>query len=98
MGVLFYNSLHPEAKIDDSYVYVKVAYVNKKFFHPLKHELITPNYVSAHEIKELEQYEIDWLHYANVVVKKATPVFKAMGWQIKQIERDLKQKTLEDWF
>jgi len=98
LGVLYYNSLHPDNKIDDSYVYVKVRNVNNKFFHPLKHELITPNYVSAHEIKELEQYDIDWLHYANVVVKKATPVFKAMGWETKQIQRDLKQKTLEDWF
>ena len=61
-------------------------------------ELIQTTYVSAHEIKELEEYDVDWMHYANVVVKKATPIFKAMGWSIEQIRRDLKQKTLEDWF
>ena len=99
MGVLFYNSMNCDNEIDDSFVYVKVRpYAKNSFFHPLKQGLIQTTYVSAHEIKELEHYDIDWMHYANVVVKKATPIFKAMGWSIEQIRRDLKQKTLEDWF
>jgi len=99
LGVLFYNSLHCDKKIDDSFVYVKVLSTPKNaFFHPLKKELIQTTYVSAHEIKELQQFDVDWMHYANVVVKKATPIFKAMGWSIEQIRRDLKQKSLEDWF
>ena len=99
LGVLFYNSLHCDNKIDDSYVYVKVLPVGKHmFFHPIKKQLVQTNYVSAHEVKELQQFDIDWMHYANVVVKKATPIFNAMGWNIEQIKRDLRQKTLEDWF
>ena len=99
LGALFYNTKHCDNKIDDSYVYVKVRPSRENsFFHPIKKELVQTTYVSAHEIKELEQYNIDWMHYANVVVKKATPIFNAMGWDIKQIQRDLKQKSLEDWF
>ena len=99
MGALYYNSINCDNKLNDSYVYVKVLPSStQRFFHPLKKELINPTYVSAHEIKELEEYKIDWMHYANVVVKKATPIFKAMNWDIKQIQKDLRQKTLEDWF
>jgi DNA polymerase elongation subunit (family B) len=99
LGVLYYNSMNCDNKIDDSFVYVKVVpNALYRFFHPLKKELIQTTYVSAHEIKELEEYDVDWMHYANVVVKKATPIFKAMDWSIEQIRRDLKQKTLEDWF
>jgi len=99
LGVLFYNSMDCDNKIDDSYVYVKVLpSPTLTFFHPIKKELIKTNYISAHEIKELEECNIDWMHYAGVVVKKATPIFKAMGWNIQQIQRDLKQKSLEEWF
>ena len=43
-------------------------------------------------------YQADWAHYADSVIKKAEPVFRAMGWDTMQIKRDLSQSTLGEWF
>lgn len=98
-GVLYHNTANPHNPITDSFVYVKIIPELKYgFFHPFKKEEIMTTYVSAHEMSDLEELNVDWMHYANSVVKKAKPVFQAMGWDINQIKKDKRQKTLDDWW
>ena len=38
----------------------------------------------------------DYEHYAEQVLKKAKPVYEAMGWDLLQIKS--KKEALEEWF
>ena len=101
-GIIFYNSNH-EVPIEDSYIFVKVSYINKKYMHPLYQKLTEPSYLSANTLAELDSLinkhgTIDYKHYANMVVKKAEPIFNAMGWDSKEIIKDNRQKEIEEWF
>lgn len=101
-GIIFYNSNH-EVPIEDSYIFVKVSYINKKYMHPLYQKLTEPSYLSANTLAELDLLiskhgTIDYKHYANMVVKKAEPIFNAMGWDSKEIIKDNRQKEIEEWF
>ena len=40
----------------------------------------------------------DLEHYAEQVLKKAEPIFKAMNWDLSSIRTGRIQKTLEEWF
>ena len=84
---------------DDSHLYLKVnnAYL-KKYFHPIKGEWLKPNFVAELKEADFEKYIPHWDFYAETVVKKAEPIFNAMNWDIKQVIKDSKQKTLEEWF
>ena len=66
--------------------------------HPITREFTTPNYVSRLTADEFSDFEPDWSHYAESVVKKAEPIFRAMGWDTMQIKRDTQQSSLEEWF
>jgi len=101
-GIIFYNSTH-DNPITDSYICVKVSYVNDKYMHPIYQVLTEPSYFSANTIAELNNLiikhgSVDYKHYANTVVKKAEPIFNAMGWDSKDISKDKRQKEIEDWF
>jgi len=97
-GVLYYNS-NNEIPIDDSHLYLKVnnTYL-QKYFHPIKGEWLKPNFVAELKESDFDKYIPHWNFYAETVVKKAEPIFNAMNWDIKQIMKDSKQKTLEEWF
>ena len=99
-GILFHNFHNPDDPILDSFVYLKVTNINEQYMHPLRQYHVNPSYVSATSIKELEKYQrnIDWKYYANAAMKKAEPIYSAMGWDIVSASRDKRQKTLEDWF
>ncbi len=97
-GVLYYNS-NNEIPIDDSHLYLKINNTHlKKYFHPIKGEWVKPNFVAELKEADFEKYVPHWDFYADTVVKKAEPIFNAMDWDIKQVMKDSKQKTLEEWF
>ena len=96
-GVLFSHAQGYE-KIEDTYLYLRVKDCRDTYLHPLNRQFTTPNYVSRLTAEEFDDFTPDWSHYAESVVKKAEPIFRAMGWEIKQIRKDTRQKTLEEWF
>ena len=96
-GIIFYNSKNVH-KIDDSYLYCRITGCNETYFHPIKQEAVVPNYVSGLTEEDFSDYTPDWRHYAESVVKKAEPIFMAMDWDIKQITRDVNERSLLEWF
>tara|TARA_R100000353_G_scaffold81253_1_gene61143 strand:- start:1813 stop:2130 length:318 start_codon:yes stop_codon:yes gene_type:complete len=84
---------------DDSYLYIKVNPDPKnRFTHPLMREKRTVEFVSAPTKEVLENYEPNWFFYAQSLVKKAEPIYRAMGWDMSAVTRDRKQTTLDEWF
>lgn len=96
-GVLFSHSQGYE-KIEDTYLYLRIKDCRENYLHPLTRQFTTPNYVSRLTASEFGDFTPDWEHYAESVVKKAEPIFRAMGWNIQQIRKDSQQTSLEDWF
>tara|TARA_R100001463_G_scaffold48814_1_gene98227 strand:+ start:232 stop:1134 length:903 start_codon:yes stop_codon:yes gene_type:complete len=104
-GVLFYNNIPTNVPITDSYLYCKIKEnSNNKFTHPVTQQTIITTWYSANNEKEIELFLkssrsfIDWFYYANTVVKKAEPIYLAMGWKTANISKDKKQKNLDEWF
>tara|TARA_R100001463_G_scaffold46897_1_gene95638 strand:- start:954 stop:1850 length:897 start_codon:yes stop_codon:yes gene_type:complete len=104
-GILFYNNLPNNTAITDSYLYCKIKEnSNNTFIHPVTQQSIVTTWYSANNEKEIELFlkssrsSIDWFYYANTVVKKAEPVYLAMGWSTANITKDKNQKDLEEWF
>jgi|TARA_R100000455_G_C6264379_1_gene119631 DNA polymerase elongation subunit (family B) len=95
-GVLFSHSKGYE-EITDTYLYLKI---NSKdtFYNPITGQNVKATYVSLLVEDDFYDYEPDWSHYAESVIKKAEPIYRAMGWDIKKISVDNRQKTLEEWF
>ena len=56
------------------------------------------NYVSGVNESDFANYTPDWGFYAETIVKKAEPIFNAMGWDTLQITRDRNIRNLEEWF
>ena len=96
-GVLF--AWEKENKdFDDSYLSMKVTGVRDTFTHPLTQENRQVEYVAGVELKDFESYNPDYKHYAEQIVDKAKPIYKAMGWDLSAIRTGKTQKTLEEWF
>ena len=96
-GVVFYNSIH-NIPIKDSYIYCRIKDSRNVYYHPIHQHTVSPNYVAGLTENDFNDYTPDWQHYANSIVKKADPIFRAMGWNVMQIKKDLRQKDLEEWF
>jgi len=96
-GVVYYNSVN-KIPIEDSYLFLKVKENHLNYWHPIKQDYVKPNYVAGLTEADFAVYQADWAHYADSVIKKAEPVFRAMGWDTMQIKRDLSQSTLGEWF
>ncbi len=79
----------------DSYVFLKVEPVGF-YTHPITGKKIEGNYVARRTYDELREYTPNYAHYAEQVLKKAKPVYEAMGWDLLQIKN--KKQTLEEWF
>jgi DNA polymerase elongation subunit (family B) len=62
--------------------------------------IVNPTYFSFSTEKELDDYDFhpDWDFYAESVIKKAEPVYRAMGWNLMGIKKDRNQTTLDGWF
>ena len=37
-------------------------------------------------------------HYSDSIIKKAEPIYNAMGWDLKPIRNDVNQTNLEEWW
>ena len=79
----------------DSYVFLKVEPAGF-YTHPITGKKIEATYVARQTYEELREYTPDYAHYAEQVLKKAKPVYEAMGWDILQIKN--KKEALEEWF
>jgi len=82
---------------DDSYLYLKVI-SKKTFTHPLTKENKQVQYLAGSNYKDFEGSLPDWKHYAEQVIRKAEPIYRAMDWDISNIRTGTIQKTLGDWF
>ena len=96
-GVLFSYEQGYET-IDDTYLYLRIKDCTQTYRHPITRTFVKPNYVSRLTADEFDEFTPDWSHYAESVVKKAEPIFRAMGWDVMQIKKDTKQSSLEEWF
>ena len=99
-GVCYYNQhIDPDNPIEDSFLYLQCSNVVGPQF------IILPNgkerrasYIAVKEMKEFnEKYTPDWGAYANAIVKKAKPIYDAMGWNVREFMIDEKQKNLSEW-
>ena len=98
-GVIW-NHQNEDNKIDDSYVYLKVADDVRRttYVNPVTGVVKRPSYIAASTKEELYRHTPDWPHYAESIIKKAEPIYKAMGWSLAPIKNDSKQKTLDEWW
>tara|TARA_R110000744_G_scaffold255723_1_gene371197 strand:- start:6089 stop:6982 length:894 start_codon:yes stop_codon:yes gene_type:complete len=87
-----------DANFDDSYLFMKVNTVNAVYTHPLSQEQRKVEYISGTTFEDFEGYTPDWNHYSQQVVKKAEPIYKAMGWELSSIRTGKMQLSLEEWW
>jgi len=97
MGAYYYHHLTGK-ELTDSFLFLKIEPQEKMIIHPLTGNYIRPNFIAGLIEKDFEGFTPDWEHYANVVVKKAEPIFTAMGWESNDISKDLTQRTLDEWW
>ena len=97
-GVLFYNHMNP-IPITDSYIYYKIEPAPVQYLHPFTGRFTQPKYLSAETLDQLKGYGLspDWGHYAETVLKKAEPIYRAMGWDLMAIKRDSGLSDLAEW-
>lgn len=87
-----------DANFDDSYIFLKVKGANDFYTHPLTQERREVEYISGITAKDFASYRPDSDFYSSQVVKKADPIFKAMGWDISSIRTGRIQASLEEWW
>tara|TARA_R100001015_G_C4619632_1_gene176391 strand:+ start:250 stop:1143 length:894 start_codon:yes stop_codon:yes gene_type:complete len=96
-GVL-YAWQENDTNFDDSYLFIKVMGFCNSFIHPLTQEKKDVEYISGITNEDFKGYTPDWKHYAEQVVKKAEPIYKAMGWDISSIRTGYTQQSLDEWW
>ena len=82
---------------EDSFLFVKVDSLDS-FTNPLTGEMRKVEYVAETNMEALKNYEIDWHYYANKIISKAEPIYKAMGWDTSSIVSGRIQSSLEEWW
>ena len=87
-----------DANFDDSYIYLKVKGVNDFYTHPLTHERREVEYISGTTMKDFWTCSPDLAFYSQQVIKKAEPIFKAMGWDTTAIRTGKLQSSLDEWW
>tara|TARA_R100000773_G_C4207400_1_gene107893 strand:+ start:244 stop:1185 length:942 start_codon:yes stop_codon:yes gene_type:complete len=97
-GAVIHDIINPNNKITDSFLYLKIRNSNIVFTNPLSGLPREAKYIAFKTVDELPEYEPDWAHYAESVVKKSEPIFRAMEWDITEIKLDDKQRSLDEWF
>lgn len=98
-GLLWHNQNHTE-QIEDSYLYMRVQDNPNRvsYMQPITGQYKRPNYVSYSTREEIIQHTPDYKHYADSIIKKAEPIYKAMNWDLSAINIDRNQKTLLEWW
>lgn len=84
-------------EFDDSYLFLKVN-STETYIHPLTHEKRSVEYISGITLKDFDDVKPNWKHYAEQVIDKAKPIYKAMDWDISSIRTGKIQLSLEEWF
>ena len=82
---------------DDSFLFMKIKPTDT-FTHPLTDEKKSAEYYSATTLDDFKEVNPDLNYYANVVIKKAQPIYKAMGWNTDAIRTGRIQTSFEDWW
>ena len=95
---MLYAWEHTNMEFDDSYLFLKVKHLHKTYTHPLTGEKRQAEYVSGTTYADFKGYVPDWKHYAEQVVEKAKPIYKAMDWDLSSIRTGKIQKKLDDWW
>jgi len=88
---------HTDINFDDSYLHLKIK-SDLTYTHPLTKEVRTLEYMAGTTLADFTKYTPDWQHYAEQVIKKAEPIYKAMNWDIASIRTGTIQASLEEWF
>jgi len=101
-GVCYYNQhINADDPITDSFLFMECKNINgpQWFMLPDGSKDRKATYVAVKEMKEFEDLCVpNWDAYASKsVIKKAIPIFNAMGWNIKDIMIDENQRELNDW-
>jgi len=86
-----------DMEFEDSYLHLKVK-TDETFIHPLTKETRQVEYVAGVTYADFDNYTPDWEHYAEQVIKKAEPIYNAMGWLVSGIRNGTMQMSLEEWF
>ena len=101
-GVLYYNEhVNPKDRLNDSFYHMKC---NFKIPQSLTYtnwngDEKQAGYIAVRNLSELEGFEPDWNFLAeSEVIKKVQPIFDAMEWDIANLKKDNKQKTLDEGF
>jgi len=100
-GVLWWNQHNPSDKIIDSYVYMKVRDDSNRltYINPITGVWKRPSYISAPRRDILiNDFQPDMEHYAESILKKADPIYRAMEWDMSTIRRDINQRELNEWW
>jgi len=95
-GIL-YGKEKLDMDYDDSYLFMKIK-ATDTFTHPLTNELKAAEYFSATTYEDFKEAQPDLLYYGNTVIKKAEPIYKAMGWNTDSIRTGRMQTSFDDWW
>jgi len=87
-----------DSNFDDSYLFIKVIRANDFYTHPLTQERREVEYISGITYEDFKGCSPDWGFYSQQVIKKADPIFKAMGWDISSIRTGKIQVSLDEWW
>ena len=100
-GVLWWNQTYG-VPIDDSYMYIRAAddITRNKYMNPVTGQHKRPTYLAAPSLIDFDNIKFvpDYRHYAESIVKKAEPIYKAMGWDLAPISVDINQTNLTEWW
>ena len=101
-GVCYYNQhISPNDPITDSFLFIECSRIEGPQWFMLPNGLRDrkATYIAVKEMKEFDDRFIpNWNAYASKsIIKKAKPIFDAMGWNIKDIMIDENQRELSDW-
>ena len=101
-GVCYYNQhINVDDPITDSYLYIECKHIDGPQWFMFPNGLMDrkATYVAVKEMKEFyDRFIPNWDAYASKsIVKKAIPIFNAMGWNIQDFMIDESQRGLADW-
>ena len=98
IGVVHAWETFSDIEYDDSYVYLKINEPGKHSPIPLTKEQRMLTYASATSLRTLKIGKPDYDFYAELVIKKAEPIYRAMGWDTSSIRNNRIQQTLDEWW
>ena len=98
-GVVWWNQTFPNP-IEDSYFYVRVQDdpMRTKYINPITGVHKRPTYIAAPTKDAMPNHIPDYRHYSDSIIKKAEPIYNAMGWDLSLIRKDVNQTNLDEWW